>query len=196
MSQLLTSDAFALSALQSHDTSPLSYDEGSMIGLDQQQQAREAFVRSRLSGGSTYSPYFTVTGTLSGGSSVVDTRSRIALLKKRIQIVREEKKRVLREGLAQVKSYRDQLEREHEIHAREMQELRNASAEINAHFIAEVEKLKLEYAQQKKPLDEIIRKVKSTITESDIMEGRSMSSIQVTEVKPQQEEEEEEETAR
>jgi hypothetical protein len=189
MSRLLTSDVFTLSALQSHDRDPLLYDEGSMIRLDQQQQAREAYVRSLLSGGLAHNPDSTVPATGSGSSSVLDTRSRIELLKKRISDVREEKKRVLREGIAQVQSYRDQLEREHEIHAREMQELRNASAEINAHFIAEVEKLKLEYKQQKKPLDEIIRKVKSTIAESEIAEGRSISSIQVTEVKPQREEE-------
>jgi phage host-nuclease inhibitor protein Gam len=98
-------------------------------------------------------------------------------LKKRIQEVLEEKKRVLREGLSQIKSYQDQLEREHKVRARE---LRNSAADVTAHFIAEVEKLKLEYKHDKKPLDENIRKVQSTIAESDIAHGRSISLIQVT----------------
>jgi hypothetical protein len=183
MSVLVTSDVFTDSALQSrthNGPDVLLFDEGSLLRLANQQHAREAYVRSCLEGNPVTTPY----GSHGPGSqSDLDPRARIELLKRQILEVREQKKRILADGVKKVQSYRDQLQHEHEVHAREMQHLRDADSEFNSKFLAEVEQLKLKYKNHKKPIDEIIQKVKSTIARSDLADGKSISSIHVTEVK-------------
>ena len=77
----------------------------------------------------------------------------------------------------------EQLKKEQAAHAKEMQKLRDDDTNVSTYFIKEVEKLKQQYKQQKKPLDEILSHVKSTIAETGVAPEDSISSIQVTEVK-------------
>ncbi|OHS94483.1 hypothetical protein TRFO_11105 [Tritrichomonas foetus] len=189
MNRLLTSEAFSQSAMQSMTgTVPdtLLFDEKSLLRLDMKQQNREAYVKARLNGlpidELEQRNSFTQV-TTSSSKLTLDLKSRVELLRRQIQEVREEKKKILAEGVRQVQSYMEQLKREQAAHAKEMKKLRDDDTEVSAYFIKEVEKLKQQYRQQKKPLDEIITQVKSTIANSGVAEGQSISSIQVTEIK-------------
>lgn len=194
MSYLQTSEIYSQSRIASTNKSlnnRMLFDEKTMLRLDQKQQKREAYVRSRLNGFSAREfdddddenvPTFAEVTT---GSSklTLDLKSRVELLRKKIQDIQTEKKKILEEGVQQVQSYMEQLKSEQAAHAKEMQKLREDDTEVSANFIKEVEKLKQQYKQQKKPLDEIISHVKSTIVETGVAPEDSISSIQVTEVK-------------
>jgi predicted nuclease with TOPRIM domain len=113
----------------------------------------------------------------------MELRGRIERLKRQIEEVRHERQRILADGVRKVQSYMEQLRREHAQHAEEMQELRDADARLNERFLAEVEQLKLQYKNHRKPIDEIIRRVKAKIAQSPIAAGKTIESIHVTEVK-------------
>jgi hypothetical protein len=184
LTRLVTSDAFAASLLCPHEDAacqPILYDEGSLLRLDHRQQDRELFVRCRLTGTSVGPS--SASGLHTPGVSTLDRRGRIDRLKRQIEEVRRERKRILADGVRKVQSYMEQLRREHAQHAQEMQELRDSDARLNERFLKEVEQLKLQYSNHKVPIDEIIRRVKATIAQSPIAEGKAIESILVTEVK-------------
>ena len=188
MRHLQTSEAFSRSAIKSGSMSmknDLLFDERALLELDLQQQKREAYVKAKLNG-LPIDEKDSISYTDSGYSTtklLADIRSRIENLKRQIQEVRAEKKRLLANGVTQVHDYMEQLKREQEEHAREMKKLRDDDTEVSSYFIKEVERLKRQYREQKKPIDEIINHVKTTIAESDIAQGQNISSIHVTEIK-------------
>lgn len=187
-----TSDTFMLSSLSSInrpvDDSRL-FDETTMIKINNSQKQRELWVKSRLYG--EYYDFDDKKGHTNASSlptkyvgSSSGAKARIEELKRQIKAVRRERKELLDSCVNQTQNYMAQLKQEHSIHAQEMAKLRNDDAEVSAYFLKEIGKLKSQYKHHKKPLDEIIAKVKSTIAESDLTEGQSISSIQVTEVNP------------
>ena len=193
MSYLQTSEVYSRSRTFTNKIAndTMLFDEKNMVKLDQKQQNREAYVRSKLNGLNShefneYNEYEPPTyAEVTTGSSKLnlDIKSRIELLRKKIQDIQAEKKKVLEDGVIQVRSYMEQLKREQAAHAKEMQKLRDDDTQVSANFIKEVEKLKSQYKQQKKPLDEILSQVKTTIVETGVAPEDSISSIQVTEVK-------------
>lgn len=180
MSRLMTSSVYAATTSRRRDHAvddPFLYDEGAMMRLGTQQQSRELYVRTKLAGGYAENPF--MPSPSKPKPAVDDSKVQLEVLKEQIKHIRAEKKKVLANGVKEVQSYMEQLKKEHESHAREMDQLRTEDANISAWFIAEVEKLKQQYKKSKKPLDEIISQVKAKIAEN---EGESVSSIQVTEV--------------
>jgi hypothetical protein len=178
MSRLLTGDIYRLSAVENYPSGPdhpMLFDEGSMLALDRQQQAREQFVRSRLSTPST--PVSHSSATVSLGDC-----TRNEFLQRQIIEIRNERQRILSDSVRQIQSYMDQLRREHAAHAKEMRELREADARLNERFLTEVEELKTKHKNQTAPMDEIIRRVKSKIAEAVCGDGKLIESIHVTDV--------------
>lgn len=185
MSRLMTSAAFTQSLRRSKDMAVddiFLYDEGQLLKLNNEQQCRELYVRNQLDGSRDRNAAMERSKSPKPQPGA-DPKIRVALLKRQIKETRAEKQRILSEGVIKVQSYMEQLKREHEAHAREMQKLRQEDIEISTKFIAEVERLKSQF-HSKKPLDQIIAKVKATIAASDVAEGQSISSIHVTEVDP------------
>ena len=181
----MTSTAFTKSLRYSNDQAVddiTLYDEGQLLKLNNQQKCRELYVRSQLEN-SRDAMASVEQAQKPKTKHEFDPKIRIALLKRQIKETREEKQRILSEGVMKVQSYMEQLKREHEAHAMEMQKLRQEDIEISSQFIAEVERLKIQF-NSKKPLDEIIAKVKATIASSNVADGQSISSIHVTEVDP------------
>lgn len=193
MSYLRTSEVYSRSKTSSNrlPDDAMLFDEKIMVKLDQKQQNRESYVRSKLNGFNSheYNDYNemeipTYAEVTTGSSKLtLDIKSRIEVLRRKIEDIQAEKKKVLGEGVLQVRSYMEQLKREQAAHAKEMQKLREDDTQVSANFIKEVERLKQQYRQQKKPLDEILSHVKSTIVETGVAPEDSISSIQVTEVK-------------
>jgi hypothetical protein len=160
---------------------PVLFEEMNLLKLDHEHVVREAYVRAKLAGAKSIleNDDFEVS---CGQMSISTSRSRIASLKAQIKSVREEKKRVLTEGIGKMRDYMKQLRREHAEHAREMRQLRGEDAANGHWFIEQIEDIKREYQHRKKPLDEIIRKVRETIERSEIGQDQTISDIQVTEV--------------
>lgn len=191
MSRLQTSYAFSKTAFTSTYRQPVStmlFDETALIKLDSKQQTREDYVRAMLSESKPIESVDTndkfSAENQKATQLIMELRSKIESVKLQIRQIRQEKARILEDGVRQVRSYMEQLKQEQAEHAREMKILRDNDANISASFIQEVDMIKQQYKNDKKPLNEIVSHVKSTIVEKGIANEDSISSIQVTEIRP------------
>ena len=152
--------------------------------LGNRQAEREYFVRSCLEGRPP-PPKVNHTETLYTKTQLSsDIETRIRRLKAEIKQVRKERKKVLQNGQSAVKNYMEQIKKEQEAHSKKMQEYREMKDASKSKFIEQVTEIETSFNSQKCPSGEIEEKVRAALQKTDIGKGRTISSIQYTEVQP------------
>ena len=181
------------------------FDEQNLLDLHINQMNREKYVRDKLMGRKTSSMYGSYYDddeyikemrrqrkTLSAikdvdndpkshknvQKSIQEKQSNIARLKVEIERVKKERMKIISEGEKQVRDYMAQLKKEQSEYAKATQKLRQNDEHMNSLFLKEVSDLDKKISANKEPIEEIKRRVKNKIQESQ--KGKvSISSIKL-----------------
>ena len=179
---LVTSDIYLSESLRSqgsnYSPSARLFDEYQMIDQSEKQTQREEYVRRALRG--QYSPNGSNDSPSKRKKSLrlSDTKEvKLRALQNRINEVRAERERIVREGKAKVNALMNQLKREQDEFAKEQEKHRKEDENIEENFQREIDALSRRLDEISKPMNDISEEVNSRFS-SEQQENSQQESAQ------------------